>query len=404
VYKDDYISNSSIVFHRHSPAEIRRYEILLYLDGNEVCGDMFSGKNEVVDTAVDESEADNNPVSVAATQSSESVENPSELCPEPDASVEAAFPSGFPQNLTYGKHRSTSAQPFLSCDVWEELVDNRRTFFLRPVDAGFPSVEQLQNWIRSRPHPITLIINNQHDLSWPLDVDNKTTYEPIFNEPNLHAIYAGNPYKLEEFPKLKPLPIGLKFNWRSTYLFSESKDNLVKLYAANAASTAKEAEALFNLENRTSTAWLRPMTNSNKRNKYVKDNDALKMPRSSICDVLNRTAPERGVCPSPKVDSVEYFNGLKKHRFVLSPAGGGLDTHGTWEAMLAGSIPIVPRSPLDPLFEDLPVWLVDSWEEVTDEAVLRIETEMKGRTYNWEKLFAPWWKEEIHKGLCTINA
>lgn len=72
--------------------------------------------------------------------------------------------------------------------------------------------------------------------------------------------------------------------------------------------------------------------------------------------------------------------------------------------MLAGAIPIVPRSPLDQMFEDLPVWLVETWEEVTDEAVLRVEKEMKGKMYKWEKLFAHWWKEEIHKGLCTVEA
>jgi hypothetical protein len=58
---------------------------------------------------------------------------------------------------------------------------------------------------------------------------------------------------------------------------------------------------------------------------------------------------------------------------------------------------------LDPLFEDLPVWLVTSWEEVTDEAVLRVEQELKGKEYKWEKVFASGWHAEIHKGLCMIS-
>ena len=47
VYMDDYISNSSVVFHKHSPQEIRCLEILLYMDGNEVCGEMFTDKEAV---------------------------------------------------------------------------------------------------------------------------------------------------------------------------------------------------------------------------------------------------------------------------------------------------------------------------------------------------------------------
>jgi hypothetical protein len=58
------------------------------------------------------------------------------------------------------------------------------------------------------------------------------------------------------------------------------------------------------------------------------------------------------------------------------------------EALLAECFPIIaPRSPLDALFKDLPVWLVDTSEEVTDEAVLRNEQELKGKEYKWEKLF-----------------
>lgn len=41
VYKDEYISNSSVAFHRISAAEMRRYEIFLYLDGYAECGGQF---------------------------------------------------------------------------------------------------------------------------------------------------------------------------------------------------------------------------------------------------------------------------------------------------------------------------------------------------------------------------
>merc|ERR1712125_61450 len=92
---------------------------------------------------------------------------------------------------------------------------------------------------------------------------------------------------------------------------------------------------------------------------------------------------------SVKLGQAEYFLELRKHRFVTSPAGAGLDTHATWEALLSGCIPIVPKSPLDRMFEDLPVWLVESWEEVTDEAVKKKIEEFTApeKEYNWEKLF-----------------
>merc|ERR1712129_17324 len=111
-----------------------------------------------------------------------------------------------------------------------DLVDNKRTFFLRTKEEGFPTMKELQEWIKSQPNPITLLMNNQHDKSWPEDLNN-LEYELILNESNLHAVYAGNARKLKNYPKLKPLPIGLKWQKRSTQLFGEDKLGIIALYS-----------------------------------------------------------------------------------------------------------------------------------------------------------------------------
>jgi len=38
---------------------------------------------------------------------------------------------------------------------------------------------------------------------------------------------------------------------------------------------------------------------------------------------------------------VEYLKNLKKHKFVISPPGNGIDCHRNWEALYLGCIPIV---------------------------------------------------------------
>ena len=47
--------------------------------------------------------------------------------------------------------------------------------------------------------------------------------------------------------------------------------------------------------------------------------------------------------------------------------------------------------------EDLPVWLFNRWEEVTDESVAK-----RSRTYNRDKVFVQGWKDEIYSELCTL--
>jgi hypothetical protein len=56
--------------------------------------------------------------------------------------------------------------------------------------------------------------------------------------------------------------------------------------------------------------------------------------------------------------------------FALSTAGNGLDCHRTWELLYLGTIVITRTSALDPLFEGLPVAIVEDWREARDPARL----------------------------------
>ena len=56
-----------------------------------------------------------------------------------------------------------------------------------------------------------------------------------------------------------------------------------------------------------------------------------------------------------------------EYAFSVSPHGNGLDCHRTWEDLALGCIVIVKTSPLDPLYEGLPVVIVQDWAEITEE-------------------------------------
>ncbi|CAJ1945079.1 unnamed protein product [Cylindrotheca closterium] len=139
-------------------------------------------------------------------------------------------------------------------------------------------------------------------------------------------------------------------------------------------------------------------------NRYIRDTPALKTPRFEIPPIVNETAKKSLFFASKYEGTEGYFGELKKHRFLISPPGNGLDTHSTWEALLCGCVPIVPHSALDPVYEDLPVWLVNSWDEVTDASVKEKEEYFKknANTYKWEKLYRSYWEERIYDGLCTV--
>ena len=60
-----------------------------------------------------------------------------------------------------------------------------------------------------------------------------------------------------------------------------------------------------------------------------------------------------------------------------------------------GSIPVIQHSFLDPLFEDLPVVLINNWQEVTYDFLQKKYKELSEKTYNFEKLYANYWVQKI---------
>jgi hypothetical protein len=97
-----------------------------------------------------------------------------------------------------------------------------------------------------------------------------------------------------------------------------------------------------------------------------------------------------------KLSRKETWAAQIEYAFVVSPPGNGLDCHRTWEALCLGCIPIVKTSELDPLFEDLPVLIVESWSEVSLENLNKVVEQFQYRTFNYEKLKLNYWMDKIH--------
>lgn len=120
--------------------------------------------------------------------------------------------------------------------------------------------------------------------------------------------------------------------------------------------------------------------------------DAARQPLRVVCDLglslasVDRARAVVAVSRLPWADNVDtrlsqpaIWRRYAASPFVLSSRGNGLDAHRTWEALCLGSIVVTTRSSLAPLYEGLPVAIVDDWREVADLANLR----------RWQEELAP---------------
>lgn len=178
--------------------------------------------------------------------------------------------------------------------------------------------------------------------------------------------WFGKNNNLPNHPKMITIPIGLANNH-----WAHGKTHLIDQVMQDVADDKIEKNTLLYMN------FLKSTYRSERDMVY----DLFK--NSPICTLAS------------KKPTLHYLYDLAESHFVLSPRGAGVDCHRTWEALLAGSCPIVKSSFLDCLFVDLPVVIIDDWACITPEFLAHKQQEFALRTYNRERLFAPYWLDQI---------
>mgnify|MGYP006420188889 CR=1 FL=1 len=92
---------------------------------------------------------------------------------------------------------------------------------------------------------------------------------------------------------------------------------------------------------------------------------------------------------------VEFINDLSQHKFCISPRGGGIDCHRHWECLYLGVIPIVEKSIVIDSIKELPLLIVDNYNEITTEYLNKKYDEMTKKNYCLEKLDINYWINKI---------
>lgn len=105
----------------------------------------------------------------------------------------------------------------------------------------------------------------------------------------------------------------------------------------------------------------------------------------------------------------EYALLLQRYPFVVCVHGGGIDPNPKmWEALIAGTIPIIQRFPGDAMYKDLPVAYVDAWTEdaVTPEKLDTWMQQLRPYFEDAEKraaviqqLYADYWWQKVEDKL-----
>lgn len=299
------------------------------------------------------------------------------------------------------RYPDDSAAPYFSVDVWTEVaqasvfgdkestspeVAAARIVFVHKQGKG--EAQRLQAVLDAHTRPCILLYASNSDDPTPA-ARGDALDRIITSHPMLARIYAKNALYVSE--RLRPLPIGPKWQHSSTELYGESKEATRSALLARAGSPAQVA-ASFAKGEREVLLMLTPMapTHASRRPEAL---------QSILASVEGAVMVER------RMDYEDFLDSMAQAIFVLSPPGWGADCHRHWEALLMGTIPVMLSTANDSLFRGLPVVIVEDYSLLTREILLSKYEELHSpaREWDWSRLFVEAWASEFAEVLRNVN-
>lgn len=240
-----------------------------------------------------------------------------------------------------------------------------------------------------------ILVTNDSDTSVPYDYRNNPELIDLLNDPRLIHWFTQNYFPINNSDKISPIPIGIDFHTLA-----------VKDFWYEEKKTIEKQEIILN----SILKRLKP-TNKRKCRLLIDWSHTDSMAIGPLSHSFNetRTSIFNHLKSLPFIDSTPKFirrtrlwNIKGRYAFSVSPMGGGMDCHRTWEDLVLGLIVIVKTSPLDPLFEGLPVVIVKDWDEITQENLnkwlVKYQDAFDNPKYR-EKLTNKYWFNKIRSKL-----
>jgi hypothetical protein len=284
----------------------------------------------------------------------------------------------------------TTVRAFPHAEYPPDWIDN-----LRPGQSLYVCTSAMSDFVAnvfprlaSSGRPFVLVTGDADELA-PVDLfPSAAAAAQFLDSPHLLAWFAQN--CVVQHPKLVPLPIGLDYHTITI--------GGVPWWGPKMTPAQQEAELLAI---RHAPAAVRPPHRAY-ANFHFSLNKRFGSDRRAALAQIPLDSVDYEPRNTPRVQS--WKKQRLEHRFVLSPAGTGLDCHRTWEALCLGCIPIVRTSPLDGLWEGLDVWIVNSWSEVNADSMATKAAELdacaaaaRRNTEIPAKLLLKTWVDEIRR-------
>jgi hypothetical protein len=86
----------------------------------------------------------------------------------------------------------------------------------------------------------------------------------------------------------------------------------------------------------------------------------------------------------------QYYIDISKSKYAIAPEGVSLDSHRIYECIYLDTIPIVRTSKYDYFYDNLPVVIVNEWNDVTEQFLIDNYNKFMTRLLDWKSVNPDW--------------
>jgi hypothetical protein len=251
--------------------------------------------------------------------------------------------------------------------------------------------DMVEQFINQFLHLITqpfIIVSGNSDHSTPVDFP---SHKKLLDSDKLIVWFSQN--MIIDHPKLKHIPIGLDYHTLSVGIGPHEWCEIER-----PISPLKQEINLRDIKKR-----LKSINNCNREIAVTNFHLAMGGPPRRIqyrLPIYEKLKDKECMIWLPKQTREEFWNSLNDYAFVVCPFGNGLDTHRTWEVLALGRIPIIERSPLNKVYEGLPIVEIEDWTKINKDWLKNEFTQILFKLYNkqykLERLMLFYWKNLIN--------
>ncbi len=234
-------------------------------------------------------------------------------------------------------------------------------------------------FLQSIPRPF-ILVSGDCDLTVPTDIFySEEQFKSFIDNPKIIHWYAQN--CVINHPKITRIPIGLDYHTLFTnknhpwgkQMYPLDQEQIIKQIKLNAKPLKERLCMSYSNCHFFVTS------------RFGKDR----------VDAINNIPTECVYYEPTSVNRETSWKKQSEYAFVVSPHGNGLDCHRTWEALVLGCIPIVKKSGLDPLYDGLPVLIVNEWSDVSVDLLTKTVDAFENQEFNLNKLTLQYWIGEL---------